>query len=112
MKTSSTLDKAFFAGGIVLTTAVAIMPFLLIPKFAEVFRGFEAPIPFSTAIFLKYYPLGLCLPFVVLAIWALWPRRSTRGMAACLIGAGLSGVYYLLMVLLMYYPIYQMGATI
>ena len=111
MTTSSTMDKVFLAVGIVFTAAIAILPFLIIPQFAEVFRNFEAPIPVPTAIFLKYYPLGLCLPLVVVAVWALWPRHNTRGIAACLIGAGLSGVYYLLMVLLMYYPIYQMGLT-
>jgi hypothetical protein len=111
MTASATMDKVFLAVGIVFTTAVAILPFLIIPQFAEVFRNFEAPIPFATAIFLKYYPLGLCLPLVVVAVWAIWPRRTTRGMAACLIGAGLSGAYYLLMGLLMYYPIYQMGTT-
>lgn len=80
-----TQDHALLALGIILASLSSSLSFLVIPAFADVFKGL-AHVPAATGILLRFHWLLLLLPLPVLAAWRYWPSRDQRGIAALVTG--------------------------
>lgn len=84
---SCSADPVRLVIGVAAAAVTALIPTLLVPNFAEVFRSFGAELPWPTQLLLHGY-LGLwILPVSVLVLWWLWPKRRSRAKAACWFGA-------------------------
>jgi hypothetical protein len=90
---------------IILSSLAGFTAFRAVPAFSEVFQSFSGGLPQSTELVLKFYPGLLALPAIVLLVWALWPRREQRGVAALSAAIALSVAIPLMLVLVMYLPI-------
>ena len=97
--------------GLVLSTLLAVYASWASPRFAQLFQGFGATLPFSTELVLSYYPLLLLLPLTVLAVALFHPDRAARGRIYLIVGLfGSVGLFVLINVAL-YIPVYKMGAV-
>jgi type II secretory pathway component PulF len=106
------VEKILLASGIVVAILTAITPFFVIPSFIDVFSTFGTDLPLITQFVLKFYGVAVVLPFLVLVGWFFWPTRSRRAVAACIIGFGGSFLFSSIMVLSMYWPIFEMSASV
>jgi type II secretory pathway component PulF len=102
--------------GLLAAIAIAAVVNLVIPQFDQVFRNFGAELPLLTRLFVagRYALFGL--PVLVLAAWALTPRRTPpgneRGIVALVVGIGLGVILLPLCVIAMYLPIFQLAAVV
>ena len=105
-------EKILLSSGIVVATLTAITPFFVIPSFIDVFSSFGTDLPLITQLVLKFYGVALVLPLVVIIAWFFWPNRSHRAVAACIIGFVSSFLFSSIMVFSMYWPIFEMSASV
>jgi type II secretory pathway component PulF len=105
-------DTGLVAGGIVPLLASWVLACLLVPQFASVFAGFGPELPWPTRFILRYHPYGFVLALLVVAVWQLWPRAETRGLAALVFGVVLTAVLWCACMYSLYLPIFRLGATV
>ncbi|MEH6419033.1 hypothetical protein [Pseudomonas sp. CGJS7] len=97
--------------GLLLSSLCAIAPIWVVPQFKQVFVSFGTDLPPATRLLVDY-PWALCaLPLLVLAIWAVSPRRW-RDLLACVVGVALAAGGIAFMSWALYLPIFMLGATI
>jgi type II secretory pathway component PulF len=108
----STLGHFVFGIGLVCSIVAAIMPFVVVPVFIEMFKSFGTDLPWATRLAIRWYGVGWLLPLVVILVRLYWPDVRWRGIAAGLAGFGGVTVFALLLVLAMYLPIFQLGAVV
>ena len=106
------VEKLLLAVGIVAATLTAVTPFFIIPMFVPIFSLLGTPLPLITQWVLNFYGIIVVLPFLVLLAWFFWPNRNRRSVAACAVGLGGSFLLTAIMMLGMYWPIFEMSSAL
>jgi type II secretory pathway component PulF len=106
------IEKLLFSFGLVGSAIAALMPFIVVPLFNEMFVEFGTALPLPTDLVVNYYQAACVLPLLVLAAWFFWPWRDMRSVAACTIGLSSLVLATLLLVLAMYLPFYKLAAHV
>ncbi|MBT2746793.1 MULTISPECIES: hypothetical protein [unclassified Lysobacter] len=97
--------------GLIAPLLIGLGTLAVVPQFKATFRSFGTDLPWATQILMDY-PWMLCLaPLAVLALWAAWPKRR-RDNAACLFGVIFAMAAAACVVLALYWPIFQLAASI
>jgi sulfite exporter TauE/SafE len=91
---------------------VAIVAFLLVPKFQELYAGFGAPLPMATTLLLATFRWWGMVPIYTLVLWAIWPNPAKRGMAAMIFGLSTAILLLLFGVWAAYAPIFRLGMVV
>jgi hypothetical protein len=102
---------SWLLGAIAPLLVVWAAAFVVVPRFALVFKNFSADVPLATWILIRYYPYVPVLGLVVLAVWQLWPRAEDRGVAALVAGLLISSVLCVAGIYALYAPIFQLGTS-
>lgn len=104
------------AVGLFAATAMAVAVNLIVPQFEEMLRNFGAELPLLTRLFVEGRYAFFGLPLIVLAAWALTPRRTPpgneRGTVALVSGIGLAVILVPLCVIAVYLPIFRLAAAV
>ena len=86
---SSSRERYLLLAGIAGSAIAALLAQLVLSQFAAVLlNNYEITLPRTVRFVLEYRYAVWALPLLVLAVWAAWPRRSSRGVAACSLGFG------------------------
>lgn len=97
--------------GLLASLAMAVGVNLIVPQFEEVFQQFRTELPWLTRLFVEYRHALFAMPLLVLAAWALTPRRTPqgneRGVVALVVGIGLGIPLLPPFVIAMYQPIFR-----
>jgi len=105
-------DAGLVVGGVAPLVVSWALACVLVPQFTSVFAGFGTELPWPTRFVLRYYPYGLALTLLVVAVWQLWPRAETRGLAVLVFGIVLTAVLWCACLYSLYVPIFHLGATV
>lgn len=109
-------ERWMLATGFLAALAIAAGLNLVVPQFNDVLRNFGAEIPLLTRLFGEGRYAFFGLPLLVLAAWALTPRRAPpgneRGIVALAVGIGSGVVLLPLCLIAMYLPIFKMAAVV
>ncbi len=112
----NTAEGWMLATGFLAALAIAAGVNLVVPQFNDVLRNFGAEIPLLTRLFVEGRYAFFGLPVLVVAAWALTPRRTPpgneRGIVALVVGIGSGIVVLPLCLIAMYLPIFQMAAVV
>jgi type II secretory pathway component PulF len=112
----NTTERWMLIAGLLATLAIAAGVNLIVPYFDDVLRQFGAEIPWLTRMFVEGRLAFFGLPLIVLAAWALTPRRTPpgneRGIVALVIAIGLGVILLPAAVIAMYLPIFRMAGTV
>ncbi len=102
--------------GLLASVAMAVGVNAIVPRFDEVFRNFGAELPWLSRMFVEYRHALFAMPLLVLAAWALTPRRtppgSERGIVALVVGIGLGILLLPLCLIAMYLPIFMLPGVV
>lgn len=112
MAFSRTSEQTLLAIGIVASAIAAAAIPIIISRFTPLFEAFGAELPDLTRWFVAHSNLFLLLPALVLVVWATWPVRSVRGVAAFAVGVGSLVVFVPLTVVAMYYPVMMLASVV
>lgn len=105
------ISKSSLLLGLVPALVLSAVCYWFIPQFAEVYRGFGAPLPWQSELLLHLYPGVVILPVIVLAAWFFWPNTPARDAFVILVGAGGSVVLFVFGVWAAYSPIFLLGTV-
>ncbi len=101
--------------GLFVALAIAVGVNLVVPQFGDVFQNFGAELPLLTRAFVEGRYAFFGLPLLVLAAWALTPRRTPagneRGIVALVLAIGIGVVLLPLCLIAMYLPIFRLAAA-
>lgn len=103
--------QLFLVFGILPGLIVAAGALLVVPPFQSVFADFGAPLPLQTRLLLATYHWWGMIVFVTLGLWALWPRPSSRGIAALTFGLASAMLLFLFGLWAVYSPIVALAAS-
>ena len=99
------------AMGIATTALPNIALFFVVPQFADVFRDFDARLPWISNLWFTAPWLGLVWTLVV-ALYG-WRVRKGGGTLGFLLRAGVGSLgLFLLILVSMYLPVFQLAATV
>ena len=104
------VSRLFLALGLVLSASSGLLIFEVVPSFQEFFHSVGIELPQVTIWLLRFYPIFLALPLLVLAVWFVWPTPGQRGLASLIAGVAILAVIPSLIALAMYAPILRMGS--
>jgi type II secretory pathway component PulF len=100
-----------FLVGLAATVPPTMALFYVVPQFAEVFRNFDAPLPWLTHLFLTTPWVGLA--WTALVALDGWRVRKGGGTVGFLLRAVLGSMaLFLLIVASMYWPVFSLAATV
>jgi type II secretory pathway component PulF len=112
----NTAENWMLTTSLLIAVAIAAGVNLIIPRFSDVFQNFGAELPLLTRLFLEGRYALFGLPLLVLAAWALTPRRTPpgnqRGVVALAVGIGMGAILLPLCLIAMYLPIFRMAAAV
>lgn len=97
--------------GFLSALVTAILPFLVVPSFANVFESFGADLPLITIIATQYPYAFMLIPVMVLLVGFAWPNLNRRGVYACVVGTTSLFWGTGLLVIAMYLPIFKLSAA-
>ncbi len=103
-------ERGYLLLGLLAPLIVVTILLLGVPRFADVYRGFDMPLPWQTTLLLRGHVAIALLPFACLSAWFLWPKREERGRATLVAGLPLSLAVFLFAVWAAYSPIARLGA--
>lgn len=109
---SSGIEKGIFIVSLLTSMLVAWATIFTVPKFADLFEGFGAELPFWTRIIMQHHEAVLILPMLVLVAWLIWPRREDKVLAAFGVGVGGGAIVAQSVTIGMYLPIFVLGAVV
>lgn len=102
--------------GLLAAIAIAAGVNLVVPQFEDVFRNFGTELPLLTRLFVEARYAFFGLPLIVLAVWALTPRRTPpgneRGIVALVVGIGMGMILLPLCLIAMYLPIFRLASMV
>lgn len=102
--------------GLLASLAMAAGVNLVVPQFEDMLKNFGAELPWITRLFVEYRHALFAMPLLVLAAWALTPRRTPpgneRGVVALVVGIGLGILLLPLCLIAMYLPIFMLAGTV
>ena len=111
----NTVEIWMLVAGLLAAVAIAVAVNLSVPQLDEMLRQFGAEKPVLTRLFVEGRYAFFGLPLIVLAGWALTPRRTPpgneRGIVALVLGIGLAVILLPLCVIAVYLPIFRLAAT-
>lgn len=111
LQTTSTSRDAFFvAGGVVPLLLVWAVACFFVPRFTGLFADLGVQLPWATRWLMASYRYGFAMVAVVAAVWAWWPLRSSRGVAALVVGVTCAAALSVWALIALYLPIYRLGA--
>ena len=111
----NTVEIWMLVAGLLAAVAIAVAVNLIVPQFEEMLRNFGAETPLLTRLFVDGRYVFFGLPLIVLAGWALTPRRTPpgneRGIVALVLGIGLALILVPLCAIAVYLPIFRLAAA-
>ncbi|MDC8011424.1 hypothetical protein [Tahibacter soli] len=112
MKISRNTEQLLFGLGVAAAAIAGIAIPLIVGTFVPTLRQFAVELPNLTRWFVETRWLFLLLPFVVVAVWFVWPIRAMRSVAALATGVGSLVVLLPLATFAMYYPVMVLGSLV
>jgi type II secretory pathway component PulF len=109
---SQTRRLVSLAVALLLSSAAAAIVFVTVPHFAETFASFGADLPMATLLVVRFYPVVAVVPALVFVVWLLEQRGLAAESSSMWMGAvSFLGIPVVLM-LLMYWPIWKMSQPV
>ena len=103
-------DRAMLAAGVVLSFCASFMTYVLLQAYGEMFARFGRELPYATALLLRFYPVLLCLPpLLVLGVWFIRRGKPSRGVAALVAGGATLFLIPQLASTIMSLPVFGLG---
>jgi hypothetical protein len=107
----TTPEKIALVVGLLSALIAAVGPALVAPQFRAVFENLNAKLPTLTSFFIYYHHALWLLPLTVLLVWYKWPAPKHGALLSSLIGILSLTLVFLLGVIAIYLPVFNLEAT-
>ena len=103
-------DRAMLAAGLLLSACASYVTYVLIQAYGEMFARFGSELPSATALLLRFYPMVLGLPpLLVLCVWFVRKAKPGRGLAVLVAGGATLFLIPQVTSTIMYLPVFALG---
>ena len=90
-------------------TFVAVLSYVFVPEFIEIYSGFQMTLPWYSQVLIGSYKWLILLPALVILAWVAWPRVAQRRAVAAAIGLVGAPLLFCLGMWAAYRPIWMAG---